>query len=111
MTKCPKLLPWLARRAGISMELAEKLWRRAASDAAELTGSSEGPEFSRFAIEALIDLIEDECCRENVEAAPRSDWFWRHQRRMAAYSFKVANLGHPLWNQFLRQLKQTSTPA
>ena len=32
MLKAPKILPWIARKAGISDELALKLWRRAISD-------------------------------------------------------------------------------
>jgi hypothetical protein len=34
----PKILPWIARKAGISDELALKLWRRAVSEAEYLTG-------------------------------------------------------------------------
>ena len=36
----PKILPWIARKAGISDELALKLWRRAVSEAEYLTASS-----------------------------------------------------------------------
>jgi len=38
----PKILPWIARKAGISDELALKLWRRAGSAAEYLTGKTEG---------------------------------------------------------------------
>ena len=36
--KAPKILPWIARKAGISDELALKLWRRAISEAEYITG-------------------------------------------------------------------------
>jgi hypothetical protein len=41
----PKILPWIARKAGISDELALKLWRRALSEAEYLTGKAEGSEY------------------------------------------------------------------
>ena len=40
--KAPKILPWIARKAGISDELALKLWRRAISEAEYLAGKAEG---------------------------------------------------------------------
>jgi hypothetical protein len=43
--KAPKILPWIARKAGISDELALKLWRRAISEAEYLTGKTEGSEY------------------------------------------------------------------
>ena len=60
MPRYPKLLPWMARKAGISDSLAEKLWRRAVGDAAEMAGTASGPDFHRLAIERFIDLLEDE---------------------------------------------------
>ena len=36
--KAPKILPWVARKAGITDELALKLWRRAVGEAEFLTG-------------------------------------------------------------------------
>lgn len=102
MPTYPKLLPWLARRAGVSNELAEKLWRRAVGDAAEIAGSAKGNDFHRFAMERFIDLLEYECCRE-TSGAPCTEWFWRHQRRMAAHSFKAANLGCSVWEEFWRK--------
>ena len=33
----PKILPWIAKKASISEELALKLWRRAVSEAEYLT--------------------------------------------------------------------------
>lgn len=36
--QAPKILPRIASQAGISEELAPKLWRRAASEAEQLSG-------------------------------------------------------------------------
>ncbi len=57
--KAPKILPWIARKAGISDELALKLWRRATSEAEYLTGKAEGSEYWGLAIERLLDIVED----------------------------------------------------
>jgi cysteine synthase len=48
--QAPKILPWIARKAGISDELALKLWRRAASEAEYLTGQSTGSEYWGLAV-------------------------------------------------------------
>lgn len=110
MPHYPKLLPWFAQRANVPLELAEKLWRRAVGDAAELAGGAHGPDFNRFAIERFIDLLEDEC-RPGNDAAPTSDWFWRHQRRMAAHSFKAANLTCSVWDRFWKNFRSGATFA
>ena len=47
----PKILPWIARKAGISDELALKLWRRALSEAEYLAGKAEGSEYWTLAVE------------------------------------------------------------
>ena len=104
MPTYPKMLPLLARRAGIPAELAEKLWRRAVGDAAELAGGAKGPDFHRFAIERFLDLIDGECCRETT-GLPCSGWYWRHQRRMAAHSFKAAHLSASVWDDFWRKFR------
>lgn len=104
MPSYPKMLPFLARRADISVELAEKLWRRAVGDAAELAGSAKGSDFHRFAIERFLDLIDDECCREQT-GLPCSGWFWRYQRRIAAHSFKAASAGVSVWDEYWRKVR------
>lgn len=101
MTRYPKLLPWMARRYDVPVELAQKLWRRALGDAVELAGRADGPEVHRFAIERFIDLIEDESCGDTCSTpAPDSEWFWRHQRRMAALSFTATNATCRWWEHF-----------
>lgn len=58
--KAPKILPWIARKAGISDELALKLWRRAISEAEYLTGRADGSEYWGLAIERFLDIVEEE---------------------------------------------------
>lgn len=106
----PKMLPWLAKKAGVSVPVAEKLWRRAVGDAADYAGVASGPEFHRFALERFIDLLEDECCAD-VECARRGDWYWRHQRRMAALSFRTANLSCAAWDKFWKKFSASVTFA
>lgn len=100
MPMYPKLLPWLARRAGVTTDLAEKLWRRAVGDTVELAGTACGEDFHRFAIERFLDLLEGECPVQDAEQAASSAWYWRYQRRMAAHSFKAANLNYQWLDQF-----------
>ena len=58
--KAPKLLPWIARKAGIGDELALKLWRRAAGESEELVGCCDSADYYRLAMERFIDLVEAE---------------------------------------------------
>ncbi len=52
--QAPKILPWVAKRAGISEELALKLWRRAVGEAEYLSGQTAGSEFSGLAVERFL---------------------------------------------------------
>lgn len=101
MTRYPKLLPWMARRFDVPVELAQKLWRRALGDAVELAGRTDGPEVHRFAIDRFIDLLEQESCGDACSTpTPDSEWYWRHQRRMAALSFTATNATCRWWESF-----------
>ena len=78
----PKILPWIAKKAGISEELALKLWRRAVSEAEYLTGKTEGSEYYGLAVERFLALVEDEVGsipQYNLTPAPRLSWMWHHQ--------------------------------
>jgi hypothetical protein len=110
MPTYPKMLPWLAKKAGVTVPVAEKLWRRAVGDAADFAGVATGPEFHRFALERFIDLLEDECCAD-VEASRCCDWYWRHQRRIAALSFRTANLGCAAWDRVWKRLSASVSLA
>jgi hypothetical protein len=56
--KAPKMLPWLARKAGISEEHAEQLWAEAvvcATVQTEWVGTSE---YWKAAVDRVVELID-----------------------------------------------------
>lgn len=96
----PKILPWIARKAGITDELALKLWRRAASEAEYLTGTSEGSEFWGLSVERFLAIVEDECAGNpsyKLTPAPQLAWMWRHQSRMSLLSLMAAQNAYRYW--------------
>ena len=98
--KAPKILPWIARKAGISDELALKLWRRAVSEAEYLTGKAEGSDYWGLAVERFLDIVEAETGRPNqygLTPAPRLNWLWRHQTRMSLLSLMAAQNTYRFW--------------
>lgn len=100
MMKAPKILPWVARKAGISDELALKLWRRAISEAEYLTGKAEGSEYWSLAVERFLDIVEDEIGstpQYGLMPAPKSSWMWRHQSRMSLLSMVAGQNAYRFW--------------
>ena len=98
--KAPKILPWIARKAGISDELALKLWRRAISEAEYLTGKAEGSDYWGLAVERFLDIVEDEVGRTpqyGLTPAPKVSWMWRHQSRMSLLSLMAAQNTFRFW--------------
>jgi hypothetical protein len=102
--KAPKILPWIAHKAGISEALALKLWRRAAGEAEELTGCCNSSDYYRLAVERFIDLAETEgekCADRDPLACPLSSpkvsWMWRHQNRMSQLNLLAAQSTYRLW--------------
>lgn len=96
----PKILPWIARKAGISDELALKLWRRAVSEAEYLTGRSEGSEYWGLAVERFLAIVEDEVGAPpeyGLSPAPRLSWMWHHQTRMSLLSLMAAQNAYRFW--------------
>jgi len=96
----PKILPWIARKAGISDELALKLWRRALSEAEYLAGKAEGSEYWGLAIDRFLAIVEDEvgCSPEyQLTPAPRMSWMWQHQTRMSLLSLMAAQNAYRYW--------------
>ena len=57
--KAPKVLPWVARKAGLDDEAALKLWHRAAGEAEQLYGCREGAEYFSAAMSRFIALAEN----------------------------------------------------
>jgi hypothetical protein len=98
----PKILPWIARKAGISDELALKLWRRAVSEAEFLTGQATGSLFWGLAVDRFLDIVEDETGRitqYSPTPAPRLSWMWRHQSRMSLLSLLGAQNSYRFWQE------------
>ncbi|MEN3296221.1 MAG: hypothetical protein V7642_5474 [Burkholderiales bacterium] len=57
MTNSPKVLPWIARKAGISDTRADALWRKAVNHAA---GHTADADFYRAAVDHLHQLVAHE---------------------------------------------------
>ena len=71
----PKILPWIARKAGISDELALKLWRRAVSEAEHLTGHSSGRNTTASPLNASSPLSKTKSAeRPNTISARHHAW-------------------------------------
>lgn len=107
--KAPKILPWIAKKAGISEALALKLWRRAAGEAEALTGKTEGSEYWGLAVERFLDLAAEEATLpeaspDNLIPAPRVDWMWRHQSRMSLLSLMAAQNAYRFWQHTWQNL-------
>lgn len=64
--KRPKMLPWLARKAGISERRADVLWHAAQRYAALNTGETETPAYWKEAMDRLLELIAAEALREDA---------------------------------------------
>lgn len=60
VTKKPKLLQWIGRRAGISNVRIEELWHEAERIAATQTGSRSDAAYFRAAVEQLYELAGKE---------------------------------------------------
>lgn len=72
--KAPKLLPWYARKAGVSNERAEVLWRKAVRQATADTGWVGSPEYWGAAMDnflALLDAEDSSLCTPNLSAVLR----------------------------------------
>ncbi len=79
--KAPKLLPWYARKAGVSNERAERLWRKAVRVATERTGWVGNSEYWGEAMDAFRSLLSEEktsLCTPQVTPLLRSQSrIWR----------------------------------
>lgn len=98
--KAPKILPWIARKAGISDELALKLWRRAISEAEFLAGKAEGSAYWKLAVDRFLLIVEEEtgsAPEYSLSQAPRLSWMWHHQSRMSLLSMVAAENAYRFW--------------
>lgn len=76
--KTPKLLPWYARKAGVSVERAEALWRKAVRAATAETGWVGNAEYWGAAMDHFVRLLEQE--RSTLCAPPMQSYVRTHNR-------------------------------
>lgn len=105
--RAPKVLPWVAHKAGISEELALKLWRRAAGEAEILFGTCHSPEYHARAMQHFLALVERESEAAHavpchLEPAPRLTWIWQHQNRMSRLSMTAAEKACRQWQEAMQ---------
>jgi hypothetical protein len=96
--RAPKILPWIAKRAGVEEALALKLWRRAAGEAELIVGNHDSSDFYRLSVERFISLVEAESGRCPLNG-PNVTWMWRHQARMATLGLIAAESTYRLWQK------------
>lgn len=53
----PKILPWMARRAGIDDEQALRLWQRAAAESEKSHGCRDSTSYHAEAMNRFIDSL------------------------------------------------------
>ncbi|MCV2219793.1 hypothetical protein [Thauera sp. Sel9] len=77
--KTPKLLPWYARKAGVSTERAEALWHKAVREATAETGWVGNSEYWGACMDNFLALLDKE---RNTLCAPQVLPFVRSHNRM-----------------------------
>lgn len=77
--KTPKILPWLAKKAGITEHRAETLWWAAVRYATQHTGEVESPAYWQAAVDRLLELVAAESLR-----ADAASFGWRRWSRWYA---------------------------
>ena len=77
--KTPKLLPWYAAKAGVPLERAEALWRKAVRKATAETGWVATPEYWEAAMTTFRALLANE---SKSLCAPDFTSLVRQQRRL-----------------------------
>lgn len=92
--KTPKILPWLARKAGISTSRAAELWHDA-ERWAERRASVGTSGYYKLAVDRLLELAAAESLREDAASFGWRPWA-RAQARLWAVSMQVAQEGSAL---------------
>jgi hypothetical protein len=110
----PKILPWIAKKAGISEQLALKLWRRALSEAEHLSGKATGSEYWGLCVERFLSLVENEVGAPpvyNLTPAPRLSWMFHHQSRISLLSLIAAQNTYRFWQDKWQEMYQQKKAA
>jgi len=80
-TTRPKLLPWLAHKAGISLQRADTLWQAAQRHAAVATRQISTPAYWQAAMTRLLELLAAERQREDIASFGWRNWTRWHTRQ------------------------------
>ena len=86
--RTPKLLPWLAKKAGISERRTEALWHESERWAARRATSGSSA-YYKLAVDRLLELTAAESVREDAASFGWRPWA-RAQARLWAVSMHVA---------------------
>jgi len=70
----PKILPWLAAKAGISDRRAETLWHAAQRHAAMCVGATDTSDYWKAAMDRLLELVAAEVLREDAASFGLRHW-------------------------------------
>lgn len=73
----PMILPWLAKKAGITLHRAEVLWSAAERHAAHVTGETETHAYWAASMDRLLELVAAERLREDA-----ASFGWRRWARL-----------------------------
>ncbi|MGB7992069.1 MAG: hypothetical protein WCF44_21910 [Candidatus Methylophosphatis roskildensis] len=110
--KFPKMLPWLAKSAGVPIARAEELWADAIRYATIETGWVETPEYWKVAVDRLLELLQTEA---STCHPPRLTPWVTINMRMASLPMIAANGIALAWSAAIGQVNQrcfqTQAPA
>jgi hypothetical protein len=109
--KAPKILPWIARRAGIDDHLALHLWRRGAGEAEEMSGCCDSSDYYRLAISRFNELADEEGETRATRALPARppiipgmSWMMVEQNRFWQVNLLAAQEACRFWLSNLKGL-------
>jgi hypothetical protein len=93
-SRTPKLLPWLAKKAGISDSRATTLWLEA-ERWAERRATAGSSAYFKLAVDRVMELVAAESLREDAASFGWRPWA-RAQARGWAISMQIAHEGSAL---------------
>lgn len=101
--KTPKMLPWLAKSAGLPIARVEELWTDAIRHATIETGWVETPAYWKSAVDRLLELLEAEALSyHSPEVTP---WVMINMR-IGALPITAANNIALVWSAALGRINQ-----
>jgi hypothetical protein len=100
----PMLLPWLAKKAGISDTLALTLWRKAAHHAA-LHAEPGSAAYFKIAVDRLLEYVAAESLRKDAESFGLRPWM-RSQNRLWTTSLGLIEVGSLLTRRSIDYIQQ-----